>query len=81
MKKLIHVNRNTLASNKKHGKQDAPIRIQMGSRVTYAHRVEVEGPSTFVYEEQNPLSCGARVWIETEAAVVAQTDEGPVRYE
>lgn len=32
---------------------------------TYAHEVEVLGPSRLVYSPDKPLSCGARVWIET----------------
>ena len=76
MKKYIHVNRNTLASNKKHGDNNAPITIKLYSKTRktctlnkYGHRVEVLGPSVFVHSEDNPLPCGARVWIETDAPV------------
>lgn len=76
MMKHIHVNRNILASNKKHGTDHAPITVKIltpsgksCSMNEYGHRVEVLGPSTFVYDEENPLSCGARVWVETDAPV------------
>jgi hypothetical protein len=32
----------------------------------YAHRVAIHGPSEVVYSPDKPLSCGARVWIETQ---------------
>jgi len=35
----------------------------------YAHRVTINGPAEVVYSPDKPLSCGARVWIETEAEV------------
>jgi hypothetical protein len=31
--------------------------------------VEIKGPSKLVYSPDKPLSCGARVWVETEAEV------------
>lgn len=31
--------------------------------------VLVHGPSRIVYAPDNPLACGARVWIETQAEV------------
>jgi hypothetical protein len=35
----------------------------------YAYEVDIRGPSKIVYSPDKPLSCGARVWIETEARV------------
>ena len=35
----------------------------------YAHEIEILGPSKIVYSPDKPLSCGARVWIETDADV------------
>ena len=32
---------------------------------TYAHEVNITGPAKVVYSPDKPLSCGARVWIET----------------
>ena len=37
----------------------------------YAHAVKINGPCVVRYEPDSPLSCGARVWIETEAEVEA----------
>ena len=38
----------------------------------YAHEVEILGPSKIVYSPKKPLSCGARVWIETESEVITK---------
>jgi hypothetical protein len=35
----------------------------------YAHRVKIDGPCVVVYSPDKPLSCGARVWIETDSTV------------
>ena len=35
----------------------------------YAHEVEIKGDSRIVYSPDKPLSCGAHVWIETQAEV------------
>jgi hypothetical protein len=35
----------------------------------HVHEVTVNGPCKIVYSPDKPLSCGARVWIETEAGV------------
>jgi hypothetical protein len=37
---------------------------------TYAHEVEILGNSKVVYSPDDPLPCGARLWIETDAEVV-----------
>lgn len=68
--KRLHVDRRVMASNRKHGRNDPPITVQTSRGPFKAHRVEVLGPSTFVHSPDKPLSCGARVWIETHAEVV-----------
>lgn len=73
MKKLIHINSNTVKSNAKHGtnKPAITIRTAKGQKVeTYAHEVIIKGESRVVYHPDSPLVCGAKVWIETEAEVI-----------
>lgn len=70
--KRIHVNRQVIAANLKHGRNDAPITVQTSRGPHKAYSVEIEGPSRFVYRPDNPLHCGARLWIETTAQVVLQ---------
>ena len=36
----------------------------------YAHEVVIKGDSKVVYSPDKPLSCGAKVWIETEGEVI-----------
>jgi len=35
----------------------------------YGHEVEIDGPCKVVYRPNKPLSCGAKVWIETKSEV------------
>ena len=64
----ISVNAHTVRANKKHGKDDPPIRISRGRKVTYAREVKV-GEGRFVYSPEKPLSCGARLWFECDGEV------------
>jgi hypothetical protein len=41
----------------------------------YAHEVVVHGPCRIRYSPDKPLPCGARVWIETDAAVTTESVE------
>lgn len=63
--KRLHVDRHIIASNRKHGTDKPPLTIQTSKGSIKARRVNINGPSQFVYQSQKPLSCGARAWIET----------------
>lgn len=68
----VHINRNTIAANAKHGRNDPPVRMQRGKygKSTYAHEVEITGPSRVIYSPHKPLlPCGARLVIATESDV------------
>ena len=69
MKTRIHVNMHKIRFNKKHGTNDPVITVKTSHSNRYAHNVEILGPSTVIYRPEKPLSCGARVWIETNAKV------------
>jgi hypothetical protein len=69
MKKIIHINKNVMQSNNKHGKSLPVCRVEMGGKTYYGSKVDILGPSTMIYSPDNPRSCGARLWIETEADV------------
>lgn len=66
---IVHVNRNTIARNAKHGTNDPPLTIRRGSKREYAHEVELIGPARIVHSPHKPLDCGARVWIEAADAI------------
>lgn len=70
MSVIVHVNRNILASNIKHGRNEPGITIRRGRKREYAHEVELTGPVRVIHRQEKPLDCGARVWIEAEDAKV-----------
>ena len=69
MKKRIHVNQHKIRSNKKHNLNEPVITVKTSKSNDYGHEVEILGPSKIIYSPDKPLSCGARVWIETEGEV------------
>ena len=69
MKTRIHVNQHKIRSNKKHNLNEPVITVKTSKSNTYAHEVDVLGPSKIIYRPDKPLSCGAKVWIETEKEV------------
>ena len=69
MKKRIHVNQHKIRSNKKNNLNEPVITVKTSKSNNYGHEVEILGPSKIIYSPDKPLSCGARVWIETEADV------------
>ena len=69
MKKKIHINMQKIRANKKHGTNEPVITVKTYKTNTYGHEVEILGDSKVVYSPDKPLSCGARVWIETDAEV------------
>lgn len=70
MKTIIHINQHVIKSNLKEGRSDPVITVKTYKENRYAHEVEILGPSRVVYSPDKPLSCGARVWIETQAEVI-----------
>ena len=69
MKTIIHVNQHVIKKNRKTGAIDPVLTCKTYKSNTYAHEVIIDGPSRIVYSPDKPLSCGAKVWIETEAEV------------
>jgi len=69
MKKRIHINQHKIRSNKKHNLNEPVITVKTSKSNDYAHEVEINGPSIVIYSPDKPLSCGAKVWIETESEV------------
>ena len=70
MKTIIHVNQHVIKSNAKTGAKAPVLTVKTHKSNTYASTVQINGPSKVVYSPHKPLSCGARVWIETEAQVL-----------
>jgi hypothetical protein len=69
MKKYIHVNQHKIKSNFKHNKNEPVLTVKTYKSNNYGHEIEIDGPCKIVYRPNKPLSCGARVWIETKSEV------------
>ena len=69
MKTIIHVNQHVIKANAKNGTSDPVLTVKTYKSNTYAHEVVIKGDSKVVYSPDNPLSCGAKVWIETTSQV------------
>lgn len=74
MRTIIHVNQHVVRKNAKTGATDPCLTVKTTKTNTYAHEVVVTGPCRIVYRPDAPLSCGARVWIETESTVIPVRD-------
>jgi len=69
MIKRIHVNQHIIKRNRKTGENEPVLTVKTYKSNTYGHTVTIHGPSQVIYSPDKPLSCGAHVWIETEANV------------
>jgi len=74
----IHVNQRSIRANTKNGTDLPIVTVKRGKQNLYGHIVEVDGPSVIVYSPNKPLSCGARVWVETLSSirVIERTSQG-----
>tara|TARA_R100000805_G_C3543211_1_gene57593 strand:- start:284 stop:517 length:234 start_codon:yes stop_codon:yes gene_type:complete len=71
MKKIIHINQHKIRSNQKTGEREPVITCKTYKDNTYGHSVSVMDKDgieacKIVYSPDKPLSCGARVWVETQ---------------
>lgn len=69
MKTIIHVNQHIIKSNAKNNTCEPTLTVKTYKSNNYFREVEIRGPSKVVYSPDKPLSCGAKVWIETESEV------------
>ena len=65
----IHVNQHNIRANKKNNSDLPVVTVKKGKQNIYGHTVKIAGPSAVVYSPENPLGCGARVWVETLSTV------------
>ena len=69
MKTIVHVNQHVSKKNQKTGERNPVLTVKTYKTNVYAHEVVLKGDSKVVYSPDKPLSCGARVWIETQSPV------------
>lgn len=70
MLKRIHVNQHNINHNSKNPTDIKPvITVKTYKENILVNELEILGPSKLVYSPDKPLSCGAKVWIETTAEI------------
>ena len=73
MKKRVHVNQHIIRRNQKTGERKPVLTVKTYKSNDYCHEAIINGPSKVIYSPDKPLSCGARVWIETDSEVICVT--------
>lgn len=79
MKTIIHVNQHKIKSNAKNNDNQPVLTCKTYKSNVYGHSAEIldaEGipVASVIYRPNKPLSCGAKVWIETQNNVRVSTD-------
>jgi len=74
VKTIVHVNQHRIKSNQKSGDREPVLTVKTYRSNDYAHEAIIRDAdgnevARVVYRPDNPLSCGARVWIETQLDV------------
>jgi hypothetical protein len=74
MKTIIHVNQIKIKKNTKDGTNEPVLTCKTYKSNEYAHTAIIYGQdgkeaARIVHSPHKPLSCGARVWIETQNKV------------
>lgn len=67
----IHVNQHVIRKNSKTGERNLVLSVKTWKNNTYANEVEILDAygavvATVLYRPDDPLPCGAKVWIEAE---------------
>lgn len=79
-KTIVHVNQFIIRNNTKNNKRDPVLTIKHKNKTSYAHEAHIlddDGNiiAKIVYRPDKPLSCGARVWVETNKQVKLLNNE------
>jgi hypothetical protein len=67
--KRIHVNQHIIRSNIKTKRDEPAATVQWKGKSYTGSKISIRGGSVVVQRMDKPLSCGARIWIETRAEV------------
>jgi hypothetical protein len=78
MRKQIHVNQHKIRSNRKNDEEEPVLTVKTYKSNDYCHEAVIYGQdgkeaARIIYRPNKPLSCGARVWIETTSQVECLT--------
>ena len=74
MKTIIHVNQHIIKSNAKNDTNNPVLTCKTYKSNDYGHQAIIKDKdgndvARIIYSKDKPLSCGARVWIETQNEV------------
>lgn len=69
LKTYLHISQKNVKHNKKTGDRLPVVTARNSRGVTYGHVARIDGPSRLIYRPDDPLACGARVFLETTAPV------------
>jgi hypothetical protein len=82
-KTIIHVNQHIIKSNSKNDERHPVLTCKHRKENNYAHEAVIldangDECARVIYRPDNPLSCGAKVWIETynEVNLIQNNNEG-----
>ena len=73
MKKVIHINQHVIRRNNKTGEREPVITCKTYKDNIYCHELVINEHTKVIYRPDKPLSCGAKVWIETTEEVECNT--------
>lgn len=81
MKTIVHVNQHAIRRNATKGETEPVLTVKTYRSNTYGHEAIIRDDNgvevaRVVYRPDKPLSCGAKVWIETTHDVEVVTHEG-----
>ena len=70
MKTILHINQHIIKSNSKNNENNPVITCKTYKSNEYAHQAIIYDKDNnevcrIVYSKDKPLSCGAKVWLET----------------
>jgi hypothetical protein len=63
--KRIHINQHVIRANAKTGERNPVITVKGSNTNDYGNTVIINEHTKVIYSPDKPLSCGAKVWIET----------------
>lgn len=70
IKKRIHVNQHNIRWNSKNENQKPVVTVKTSKGNFKGFHVQIFGESEVIYQPEKPLSCGAKMWIETTAELL-----------
>ena len=75
MKRIVHINQHVIKKNAKTGERNPVITCKTYKDNIYGYEADFTNGKV-IYSPDKPLSCGAKVWIETTDPVQVLTDSG-----